>query len=58
MLSCYIWGVEIMVNFYLWFIVFPLVYDDYVLAVKLERKCVIKNEKKKKNTWISEKESI
>ena len=38
MLSCYIWGVEIMINFYLWFIVFPLVYDDYVLAVKLERK--------------------
>lgn len=38
MLSGYIWGVEIMANFYLWFNVFPLVYDEYVLAVKLERK--------------------
>lgn len=31
-------GVEIMVNFYLWFNVFPLACEEYVLAVKLERK--------------------
>ena len=31
-------GVEIMVIFYLWFNVFPLACEEYVLAVKLERK--------------------